>query len=102
MKKGAFCTFEKFRTVILFALAVWVVPVVVLFLCFDYPLQDWFEFKIPKTTISPNYIYNCLNQEKKEILKGNHKIFSISSSPEISYFEKIKKGTKYEMVTFLF
>ena len=71
-------------------------------ICFDYPLQDWFEFKIPKTTISPNYIYNCLNQEKKEILKGNHKIFSISSSPEISYFEKIKKGTKYEMVTFLF
>lgn len=71
-------------------------------ICFDYPLQDWFEFKIPKTTISPDYIYNCLNQEKKEILKSNQKIFSLSSLPEISYFEKIKKGATYEMATFLF
>ena len=25
-------------------------------ICFDYDLQDWFEFKIPKTKIQPNFI----------------------------------------------
>jgi hypothetical protein len=27
-------------------------------ICFDYELQDWFEFKIPKTKIS-EYIFNA-------------------------------------------
>jgi hypothetical protein len=26
-------------------------------ICFDYELQEWFEFKIPKTKISGDYIF---------------------------------------------
>jgi predicted NUDIX family NTP pyrophosphohydrolase len=29
-------------------------------ICLDYPLKDWFDFKIPKTKIVPNYIVKCL------------------------------------------
>jgi hypothetical protein len=25
-------------------------------ICFDYELQEWFEFKIPKTKISGDYL----------------------------------------------
>ena len=32
--------------------------------CFDYPLQKWFDFKVPKTTIAPDYILNALQQEE--------------------------------------
>lgn len=71
-------------------------------ICFDYPLQDWFEFKIPKTTISPNYIYNCLQNSSSKTLKPNHKVLALASNPEVTFFEKIKKGNKYEMATLLF
>ena len=30
----------------------------------DFPLSKWFDFKTPKTTISPNYIERHLNEEK--------------------------------------
>ena len=32
-------------------------------ICFDYELQDWFDFKIPQTKISPDYIISCLEKE---------------------------------------
>ena len=32
-------------------------------ICFEYPLQDWFDFKIPKTKIPENFIYNALTEE---------------------------------------
>jgi hypothetical protein len=31
----------------------------------EYNLQDWFEFKIPQTTISPNYIKKILRKTRK-------------------------------------
>ncbi len=31
---------------------------------FDYPLQDWFDFKIPPTSIAPNYIKRFLKKKK--------------------------------------
>lgn len=71
-------------------------------ICFDYPLQDWFEFKIPKTTISPDYIYNCLQNSSSKTLKPNHKVLALASNPEVNFFEKIKKGNKYQMATLLF
>jgi hypothetical protein len=29
-------------------------------ICFENPLQEWFDFKIPKTKIHPDYIHDCL------------------------------------------
>ena len=29
--------------------------------CFDYPLQEWFDFPVPATTIPPDYIAECLD-----------------------------------------
>lgn len=66
-------------------------------ICFDYDLQDWFDFKIPKTKIHHDYIYNCLQEEDFE-LKFGAKIVFIGNQPNISEFTKNKKGKIFEML----
>ncbi|MEI7725146.1 MAG: radical SAM protein [Bacteroidota bacterium] len=31
-------------------------------ICFDFPLQEWFDFRIPRTTVPRNFIRNILSQ----------------------------------------
>ncbi len=66
-------------------------------ICFDYDLQDWFDFIIPKTKIHPDYIYNCL-QEQTFDLKLNSKIVFIGNQPSVSEYTKSKKGKTFEML----
>lgn len=32
-------------------------------ICFDYPLQEWFDFNIPETSIEPDFIINALEED---------------------------------------
>ena len=32
--------------------------------CLDYPLQKWFDFKVPKTSVQPDYIARALLEEE--------------------------------------
>lgn len=65
-------------------------------LCFDFPLQEWFEFKVPKTKISSNYIYSVLEDEPFPIFKSNQKIFWLGTLPVLKHFTKTKKGMLLE------
>ena len=38
---------------------------------FDFNLQDWFNFKIPQTTIPPNYIKKIIKSQNKNKLQKN-------------------------------
>lgn len=67
-------------------------------ICFDYDLQEWFDFDVPNTTIDPDYIYNALQEEVSFELKPNYKVFWTGSKPSVSYFTKTKKGTSWEMM----
>ena len=71
-------------------------------ICFDYPLQDWFEFKIPKTTIPKNFIYNTLQEPEDFYTKPTVKIVWIGGKPLADYFIKSKKGNSWEMATLTF
>jgi len=51
---------------------------------FDLPLQKWFDFKIPKTTIPKRYIEKCLNYESDQI-KPTAKIVWIGNAPLVDY-----------------
>lgn len=69
---------------------------------FDLPLKNWFDFKIPKTTIDPNYIHDCLLEEEQFLFKGNSKLIFLI---EIAFFEnfiKTKKGNSQEMTSLTF
>ena len=71
-------------------------------ICFEYPLQDWFEFKIPKTKISEDFIFNALSEENDLSIKPNSKVVWLGGTPSVSYFTKTKKGSSWEMMTMTF
>lgn len=71
-------------------------------ICFDYELQDWFDFKIPKTTISPDFIFDALQEEGEFNCKPNAKIVWLGGKPVVDHFTKTKKGNSWEMLTLTF
>ena len=71
-------------------------------ICFENPLQEWFEFKIPKTKIPQDYIHDCLLEEENFNTKSNAKIFSASAKPYVELFTKTKKGNFWEMAKLTF
>jgi len=64
---------------------------------FDLPLQEWFDFKIPPTTIAPYHIYNIIEQLNQETYKPNNKVIWINEIPKIKLYQKKKKGTTTSM-----
>jgi hypothetical protein len=71
-------------------------------ICFDYDLQEWFDFKIPKTKIPPDFIYNCLEKEQIFTTKPNAKIIWLGGMPQVEFFTKSKKGASWEMMKLTF
>jgi hypothetical protein len=71
-------------------------------ICFDYELQDWFEFKIPKTKIHPDFIANALEETEDFNIKPTAKIVWLGGKPFAEYFTKSKKGNSWEMMTLNF
>ncbi len=71
-------------------------------ICFDYELQEWFDFKIPKTKINPDFIANALEESEDFNIKPTAKIVWLGGKPSIEYFTKSKKGNSWEMMTLTF
>uniref|UniRef100_UPI00404ACC07 B12-binding domain-containing radical SAM protein n=1 Tax=Flavobacterium sp. TaxID=239 RepID=UPI00404ACC07 len=71
-------------------------------ICFDYDLQDWFDFKIPRTKIEPYFIENALQKETIFATKPNAKIIWTGGIPLVETFTKSKKGNSWEMMTLTF
>jgi radical SAM superfamily enzyme YgiQ (UPF0313 family) len=69
---------------------------------FELPLKDWFDFKIPRTKIAPNYIENALTEDMVYSLKPTAKIVYLGGLPTVSYATKIKKGNTIDSATLLF
>ncbi|MRT91706.1 radical SAM protein [Ancylomarina sp. 16SWW S1-10-2] len=59
---------------------------------FDMPLQDWFDFKIPHTTVKRSFIENCLQAEEAFISKPSAKVIWLGGLPLVSSYTKKKKG----------
>ena len=71
-------------------------------LCFDFPLQEWFEFKVPKTKIAPDYIVSVLKSEPFPTYKNTQKVVWLGSLPTIETFTKSKKGKTFEKARLIF
>lgn len=69
---------------------------------FELPLQDWFDFKIPRTNIKKNYIQNCLESEDDFIIKSSAKLIWLGNSPLLSSYTKSKKGETKRMLQLIF
>jgi radical SAM superfamily enzyme YgiQ (UPF0313 family) len=71
-------------------------------ICFDYKLQDWFDFKIPKTTVSPDFIEKALREESKLDTKSTAKVVWLGHKPDTEIFVKYKKSNASEMMSLTF
>ena len=69
---------------------------------FDMSLQEWFDFKIPTSTIAPDYIYNCLEQELVLNTKPTAKVAWIGQMPMTSEQVKKKKGMTWQQLELSF
>jgi hypothetical protein len=71
-------------------------------ICFDYELQEWFDFKIPRTKIHPDFIANALEEEDDFNIKPTAKIVWLGGKPMVDYFTKSKKGNSWEIMNLTF
>lgn len=71
-------------------------------ICLDYELQDWFDFKIPKTKIDPYFIFNAIEEDTDFNAKPNAKVVWLGGKPSVEHFTKSKKGRTWEMMSFTF
>lgn len=69
--------------------------------CFDFPLSKWFDFKIPKTRIDPDYILKAV-EEPELVSTANSKIVWLGKKPKTESVSKSKKGNRWEVMTLTF
>lgn len=69
---------------------------------FDLPLKDWFDFKIPATSIHPDYIHDCLLEEETFIFKENSKLIFLDKNASLENYNKVKKGTSFKFTRLTF
>lgn len=55
-------------------------------LCFDFPLQEWFDFKVPVTSVPKTYIEKALQQPMETVLKPNTLVVWLGNSAEAHTF----------------
>ncbi len=71
-------------------------------ICFDFPLQDWFDFKVPKTTVVPNYIQKAIDEQAYEPASPNAKVVWLGGNSSFRTFSKKRKNRSFEMAELSF
>ena len=71
-------------------------------ICFDYKLQDWFDFKIPKVMVPADFIAQALKEDSKLNTKPTAKVVWLGGQPSADTFAKYKKGKPIEMTVLTF
>ncbi|MEJ7694920.1 MAG: radical SAM protein, partial [Daejeonella sp.] len=71
-------------------------------ICFENPLQSWFEHKIPRTKVDPAFIETAINTEDSFLVKPDAKLVWLGSKPVVTTFTKTKRGKQWEMTEFKF
>ncbi|RFM26374.1 B12-binding domain-containing radical SAM protein [Deminuibacter soli] len=70
--------------------------------CFDFPLQKWFDFKVPKTSVPPDFIVKALSEEEYAQAKPATKMVWLGNQPQVEHYTKSKKGNHWEMTSLTF
>jgi len=71
-------------------------------ICFDFPLQDWFDFKVPRTILAPDFIRKAIDDQAYEPASPNHKIVWLGGNATLRTFSKKKKNQTFEMAELTF
>ena len=71
-------------------------------LCLDDSLQNWFDFKVPKPKVDPNFITNALLEEEPVANKPTSKVVWLGNKPQMEIITKSKKGSQWEVASITF
>ncbi|RTL59182.1 MAG: radical SAM protein [Sphingobacteriales bacterium] len=63
----------------------------------EEPLHKWFEFKVPKTGVDPNFIQQALDEEQIVNNKPETKYVWLGKVANVEFFTQSKKGNSREM-----
>ena len=66
------------------------------------PLQKWFDFKVPKPSVPPEYIKQMLEEDYYVPAKPTTRIVYLGRPPVTEHFTKSKKGNSWEMTSLTF
>ncbi|CAM4322633.1 B12-binding domain-containing radical SAM protein [Gillisia hiemivivida] len=69
---------------------------------FELSLQEWFDFKIPKTQITTNFIEKCLETAPNFNVKPSAKIVWLGAMPIVKEQIKTKRGITRHQLAFTF
>lgn len=69
---------------------------------FDLSTKDWFDFKTPKSTITPNYIETCIQNKNRFYTKPNAQVIWLGTDPIFESYKKTRKNNSWSMMRFLF
>ncbi|UII30670.1 radical SAM protein [Fulvivirga ulvae] len=64
---------------------------------FEMPLQDWFDFRIPRTTIPYNFIERAIDSQHAKSSKENARLVWLGNLPTLEIYKKKKKGSTFKM-----
>jgi hypothetical protein len=71
-------------------------------ICFDFPLQEWFDFKVPRTTVAPDFIQKAIDADDLETTSPHAKVYWMGGPATVRYFTKKKKNQTFEMAELTF
>ena len=70
--------------------------------CLDYPLQKWFDFKVPTTRLPPDYIKKIITEEEYIPASPGARVLWLGETPTTCAFTKTKRGERWDMTELTF
>lgn len=61
-------------------------------LCFEFPLQKWFDFKVPATKVDKEFIRQALSDVSETHSKPSHQLIWLGALPQLEIRHKKNKG----------
>ncbi len=68
----------------------------------DTPLHQWFDFKVPKTSIAPDYILRILEEHEYASARPTARVVFAGAMPRYEIVSKSKKGASWELASLSF
>lgn len=65
-------------------------------ICFEYSLQEWFDFEIPETTLPADFISTILHVKEEPVFNPNKKVIWVGSEPDLELYQENRGGKLIE------
>jgi len=69
---------------------------------FELPLQQWFDFKIPRTGMKPDLISKFIEHIEFQKIDYSKRIVWLGNRPKVKFYSKAKKNVVFEMAELSF